>query len=384
MDNPVFLTKNDATILKQVIDEFRNRTRTALNRSPSSPEENSSGVTIYVALTPASGIPALSPSSSGTGGFDSPAGVECSIYRLLDVDLVPINQYETIYNLSTSDVPGGKYIRITRDPWGTWYAEGESTSSGGTVQTLTTEITSIIGTPSYTTRSNCLAIWIRMIGAGGGGGGANAGVFSVSDFGSAGGGGGGGGGIEAIFQDAQSPFHSIASKTFTLSIGVGGVGGSHGVSGSNGGDTTLTFTDAAFVGTCLITSSGGKGGSGGLAAAESDMIAGGDGGSANAPGDSGTSCIYGGVISGREGEHGHPGMIFLEGNVLSGAGGRCGLNPGWAGRGWVTGQAPAAGDPGYHGTNHSGGGGGGAASGPLDEPGGTGANGHVLIIELLG
>lgn len=384
MDNPVFLTKNDATILKQVIDEFRNRTRTALNRAPSSPEENSSGVIVYVALTPASGIPELSPSSSGTGGFDSPAGVECAIYRLLDVDLVPINRHEIIYNLSTSAVLGGKYIRITRDPWGTWYAEGESTSSGGTVTTLVTSKLSP-GSSTYTTRPNCLAFWARLIGAGGGGGGANKAVGGVSDFGSAGGGGGGGGGIELLFQAATGPFQSLGSKTFTFVVGTGGAGGIGGTFAgvaSDGTATTMTSTDPVLTGT--FSAGGGLGGQNGYAAGQSDLVIGGDGGAVDL---SGTS-LFGGTILGREGNHGGYGMVFAEGNVISGAGGRCGLNPGWSGKSLSNYYLPTGvvGNPGNNGTNHSGGGGSGGLSGggSVDVNGGAGANGHIVIIELLG
>lgn len=96
---------------------------------------------------------------------------------------------------------------------------------------------------SYTTPSNCTAIYVEMVGGGGGGGSTNQGT----NF------GGGGGGAGAY---CAKYFTVTGSTAYTYAIGAGGSGNNSGNT-NNGGSTTFT------VGATTITAGGGTGGGGG-------------------------------------------------------------------------------------------------------------------------
>lgn len=177
-------------------------------------------------------------------------------------------------------------------------------------------------------------------GAGGGGGGSNGGLFDTR-----GGGGGGGGGFTTITVDVTP------GTMFNYSIGAGGCGGdgngdgSSGDPGTNGGNTTITGTDA--LGNPInLAANGGVRGTGGS----------GTEGSAGSGG-------AGGTASG--------GSTNTNGNAGSnGSGGTGGV--GGAGGGPAGGPGGAA--DGGNGSPFGGGGGGGE-----DSDGGNGAPGAILI-----
>lgn len=103
--------------------------QTGLHRSGSStPEDLGTSPDVYAALTPVGGIPARSSNQLGAA--------ECIVYRSIDGQLVALDGVlRTVNNLTTSSIPGETWVKITRDKFGTWYAEPPP-SSGATVEAV--------------------------------------------------------------------------------------------------------------------------------------------------------------------------------------------------------------------------------------------------------
>lgn len=95
---------------------------------------------------------------------------------------------------------------------------------------------------SYTTPSNCTAIYVEVVGGGGGGGGAAFGSTNLAGAGSAG--------------AYSAKYFTVTGNTaYTYAIGAGGSAGASGANaGGNAGNTTFT------VGVTTITATGGNGG----------------------------------------------------------------------------------------------------------------------------
>lgn len=97
---------------------------------------------VYIARTPAGGIPALSEGSdTGTGGVslhdDAPGYADCDIYCISDLSDPPLmakveGLSKRVYNLSTVDVDEFRWIQIHRDKFGRWLI-----ATGGGVQDVT-------------------------------------------------------------------------------------------------------------------------------------------------------------------------------------------------------------------------------------------------------
>lgn len=202
-------------------------------------------------------------------------------------------------------------------------------------------------TPTATTGAGMLFCIAEVVGGGGGGGGSTGGAALQA----AAGGGGGGGGYALEVIDAAT---IGASQTVTVGA-AGAAGASGGGTGGTGGTTSLG---------ALLSATGGAGGVGSAA----------DGGVAwySMPG-------AGGLGSGGDvniaGSHGQPGLIF--GTRTAGRSGNGG-SAHYAGEvGGV--NAESAGATG----NASGGGGSGGVSFTVDQAGGAGAAGTVIITEFL-
>lgn len=107
---------------------------------------------------------------------------------------------------------------------------------------------------SYTTPSNCTAIYVEAVGGGGGGGGKD---NVANDIG----GSGGGGAYCAKY------FTVTSSTAYTYAIGAAGTGGAAGANaGVAGGDTTFT------VGATTITANGGNAGAAGTTTSQKIAI----------------------------------------------------------------------------------------------------------------
>lgn len=134
--------------------------------------------------------------------------------------------------LSTTGTPSASTYLAGNGAW-----QSINTSPSGLLIRAPRILTS--GT-SYTTPSNCTAIYVEMLGGGGGGGGAN-GTNGTSS-------GGGGGGF-------LSKYLTVLSATaYTYAIGSGGSGGVGSNNGAAGGNTTLVVSGTTY------TAGGGGGG----------------------------------------------------------------------------------------------------------------------------
>lgn len=188
--------------------------------------------------------------------------------------------------------------------------------------------------------------YIRVICVGGGGGGASANGMNNSLDDSPGSGGGGGGYAEAIVQA------SSLGASETVTVGSGGAGGTSGGSGSAGSASSLGSHCSA------------SGGSGGTAMSTGSSLQ-------VVPGGSGGAGTVGDVLV--NGDAGHA-AVRLSGNI--GYGGR--------GGGSVLGASTlerVTNGSGLNGRSYGGGGSGGQGNTSLGSPGGTGANGVVIIEE---
>lgn len=144
-----YLTEADVMFLRQLKEEHTHRNVNTPNRF-AQPDPEFSTPEVYVALTPAGGIPALVP-GTGTGGSDigaTPGTADCYIYRndLTTGQLTYSGFTKPVYNLSGTAVPGNAFVIAERDKWGTWFAVDMSEGGGGS--SLTVE--EVDGSPSYT------------------------------------------------------------------------------------------------------------------------------------------------------------------------------------------------------------------------------------------
>ena len=129
---------------------------------------------------------------------------------------------------------------------------------------------------SASTRSECMGIFVILIGGGGGGG---SGGVSGSSGGGSGGGGGGGGCIGSFYIENPNPGTAMS---FTYAVGAGGAGGpiaagssstrQNGNYGGFGGDTSFTYGGVTYI------SGGGNPGSGGFGSGAVGGVGGNGGG----------------------------------------------------------------------------------------------------------
>ena len=180
---------------------------------------------------------------------------------------------------------------------------------------------------SYTPTAGTNAILVKVVGGGGGGGG----MGNCSSNAGASGGGGAGGYSER--------YYTTAGKTFTYSVGVGGVAGASGNSVT--ASVSSTFTD----GTSSISGGSGSGGATMTAATTVANAIGGTGGTStggtlNVPGSDGgfglrisATCIFSG--SGGYSQLGSGGVGVATGPATSSIAGNSGDNYGAGGSGAV-------------------------------------------------
>src|ERR1700722_18899572 len=140
-----FLSGKDVEILRRVVHAEMHRYGNTTQR-PAVPDEIGEAPGTYIALTPASGIPALISvgtgtfvgtglpdlPTTGTGsnvGFDDvPGYAYCTVYRILYTnrgvpELRPVSNFQQlVYNLSDQFIPGDQWIIIEKDAWGSWLA----------------------------------------------------------------------------------------------------------------------------------------------------------------------------------------------------------------------------------------------------------------------
>ena len=209
---------------------------------------------------------------------------------------------------------------------------------------------------SYTTPSNCTAIYVEMVGGGGSGGCRNA-----AD-GAAGGGAGGG---YCVFYATVT-----ASTAYTIAIGSGGAAKTSTGTGNSGGNTTFT------VGATTYAANGGGGGGANTSAAPT-TAGGGSGGSAS----NGLLNLTG--LPGYPGTFGVNNIVAFHGSPFasssSTSGSLCGAGGSPSGRFVSGGGGSGGGTTGSNASNIGCGGGGAIGNGSVTS--GTGSNGQIIVWE---
>jgi hypothetical protein len=114
-------------LIRQMIQSEQRRSGNTGQRPGGDLQEGWQASDVYVALTPAGGIPALAEgpdTGTGLGEGDKPGGADCRIHRLLlsgtDRRLYDSGFTRTVYNLSQDDVPGSIWVAIVKDKYGDW------------------------------------------------------------------------------------------------------------------------------------------------------------------------------------------------------------------------------------------------------------------------
>lgn len=117
------LTDDDRNILRDLIADWKRRLRNQPRQEEVDEEQGTTEV--YVARSPAAGIPALTE-DIGASIADEPGYADCYIYRIVInagiPELQPIsNFFRRIYNLCTEDIPGDSWLIVARDKFGFWF-----------------------------------------------------------------------------------------------------------------------------------------------------------------------------------------------------------------------------------------------------------------------
>lgn len=76
---------------------------------------------VYIARIPSGGIDGISLPATGTGDISSINSAECSIYQVIDGELIDMEFTEEVFNLSPAKLYSG-YILIKQDKYGVWLA----------------------------------------------------------------------------------------------------------------------------------------------------------------------------------------------------------------------------------------------------------------------
>lgn len=241
-------------------------------------------------------------------------------------------------------IPAGGMALYNDAGWSVYDGNGVlQRGAGGSLLRVTNILQ---GTTTFTPGTGTRAMLIECVGAGGAGGGSS----SVASQSGAGGGGGSG---------SYAATWTTVIKAYTVAVGTGGTAGAAGANPGNAGSDTSFDT-----GPSIVYADGGAGGLGDTAAAVHVGGLGGDGGSAG---------NLGSVVS--NGEPGYGGVVLINNQAMSGAGGDSRFGGGAQGR-LTHGTGLTA-------TNYGAGGSGGCSlNNGGTVAGGAGANGLIRVWEF--
>ena len=134
-------SKEELELLREMAAAYRRRREFAAKFVD---EQDLPAPEVYVAYTPAAGIPAISAAGTGTAtatvSLVEPGYAECQIYRVvedvvggqLEVRLEQIyNLTKRVYNVSTTAIGGSKWVLATKDKGGIWHATAPGSGGGG-------------------------------------------------------------------------------------------------------------------------------------------------------------------------------------------------------------------------------------------------------------
>jgi len=123
-------TEGDLEVLREIVRERRQRGK-ATPRRPAVPDDPYMTPEVYVALTPADGIPAVIESDdTGTafGDRDVAGCAFCDVYRLVpyagnNKKLEKVGDLQKlVHNVFMIDLPGNRFVPVARDKYGDWLA----------------------------------------------------------------------------------------------------------------------------------------------------------------------------------------------------------------------------------------------------------------------
>lgn len=165
MDKLYGFSEHDIQLLKGIIQKVKSYPATPPKRYYSNDEEGVIYPETYIALTPSSGISALTYEDvSGTGNDGSvyPGYAECSIY-MIDSPygtpvLIPLfDRTKTVYNISTCPIPGNTYVPIIKEKYFNFLVINTDVCSDSTSTSSTT--TSTTTPPPNLCSGSCLFTW---------------------------------------------------------------------------------------------------------------------------------------------------------------------------------------------------------------------------------
>jgi hypothetical protein len=233
---------------------------------------------------------------------------------------------------------------------------------------------------TWTAPANLASPVIILWGCGGGGGGAGGGGDPITGTGTGKGAGGGGGGGAA---PAVRILTVVPGRTYNISIGQGGVGGSGGTR-TTGGNSGTDGRATEFDGNLAVFIGGWAGLGGGVGNLNGDPV-GGEGGMSNGMGGDGGHGAGGSGGSqqfGRNSPYARGGILGTSssGSAGLGGGGGAGFGPGGVGGSSPSERAGGAGGAPAPASGAGGGGGGGGAGGFGGGRGGDGGSGFLEIL----
>lgn len=136
MADGYFLSEEDRVTLKAIIDEVRRRFGNLVGRGRegSIEYEEQMAPEVYIARTPAAGIPALVEPAGGAGpgtgtesgaSWGEPGHADCDIFQIVvqsgaaELRSVP-NLSKRVFNLSFTAMEGNTWVILSRDKFGRW------------------------------------------------------------------------------------------------------------------------------------------------------------------------------------------------------------------------------------------------------------------------
>lgn len=111
-----FLSERDRELVNQVVEIVLGRLQNSQTKDVIDLEDYPS-TDFYIVRIPESGIPPLS--QVGTSSFDTPGSRECTVYQVIDGELISAGFSILCLNLSESFLAGG-WAKAVKDKFGSW------------------------------------------------------------------------------------------------------------------------------------------------------------------------------------------------------------------------------------------------------------------------
>ena len=156
----ITLSEADVRVLKDSIEKLKKLNNNPPLRPYVEPIYTPSSE-VLVALTPDSGIPAIS-------GYLPGGGIECSTFKYRESDVTSVLEdtgaLKVVYNLYDEEIPANTWILIAKDKYGVWYVTSRFTTSTTVDPTPGTGTTT--GTGSAGTGTGVVGTGTGVVGTG--------------------------------------------------------------------------------------------------------------------------------------------------------------------------------------------------------------------------